>query len=110
MASEGGQMQVEIMAAWPDRAWRKIVSIPLGSTASDALRVSGVLELFPELGSLEYPPAVGVSGRVCEPRHRLRPGDRLEVYRALVFDPMESRRRRAEHRKRMTGRGVKPPR
>jgi putative ubiquitin-RnfH superfamily antitoxin RatB of RatAB toxin-antitoxin module len=34
----------------------------------------------------------------------LADGDRVEIYRGLSFDPMESRRRRAEHRRAKTAR------
>ena len=37
-------------------------------------------------------------GQACEFDRVLADQDRVEVYRALVFDPMESRRRRAVHR------------
>jgi putative ubiquitin-RnfH superfamily antitoxin RatB of RatAB toxin-antitoxin module len=40
-----------------------------------------------------------VYGRACAPDHVLQDGDRLEIYRPLDFDPQESRRRRAAHRR-----------
>src|SRR3546814_10501406 len=42
---------------------------------------------------------VGVYGQECTLDRVLTDGDRVEIYRPLVFDPMESRRRRALHRK-----------
>jgi putative ubiquitin-RnfH superfamily antitoxin RatB of RatAB toxin-antitoxin module len=38
---------------------------------------------------------IGVYGRRCEADTPLCDGDRVEIYRPLNFDPMESRRRRA---------------
>ncbi|WP_195846919.1 RnfH family protein, partial [Bordetella pertussis] len=37
----------------------------------------------------------------------LADGDRVEIYRGLSFDPKESRRRRAEHRRALAARGGK---
>jgi putative ubiquitin-RnfH superfamily antitoxin RatB of RatAB toxin-antitoxin module len=39
-----------------------------------------------------------VYGERCDARRVLREDDRVELYRPLVFDPLESRRRRAAHR------------
>jgi putative ubiquitin-RnfH superfamily antitoxin RatB of RatAB toxin-antitoxin module len=47
---------------------------------------------------------VGIFGRAAEPQARLADGDRVEIYRGLSFDPKESRRRRAEHRRARTAR------
>lgn len=82
----------------PGRIWRRCLELPAGATARQALEASGVLNEFPELG--EAFPSVGIYGRACPPRQVLQSGDRLEIYRPLVFDPMESRRRRMRHRQR----------
>ena len=103
MASDAGLIQIEVIAAWPGQVWRRTVHLPGHSTVADALEASSVLEAFPELGSMQAMPPVGIFGRACAHDQELRSGDRLEVYRPLVFDPMESRRRRAEHRKRSPG-------
>ena len=47
---------------------------------------------------------VGVFGRAVEAGTPLADGDRVEIYRGLSFDPKESRRRRAEHRRAKTAR------
>ena len=47
---------------------------------------------------------MGVFGRAVRPDTALNDGDRLEIYRGLTFDPKESRRRRAEHRRALTAR------
>lgn len=92
-------VKVEVVhASSPARIWRRVVHVPEGATVRDAIRASGVLEQFPELeGSL---PPVGIFGRLSSPEQSVQPGDRVELYRPLVFDPMESRRRRLLHRQR----------
>jgi len=91
-------MRVEVLYAQPDLIWRRCVDLPEGATVGEALKASDLLRHFPEFGGML--PAVGVFGRVCPLEHVLQPDDRVEVYRSLVFDPMESRRRRIHHRKR----------
>ncbi len=41
---------------------------------------------------------MGVYGERCDARRVLCENDRVELYRPLVSDPLESRRRRAAHR------------
>jgi uncharacterized protein len=64
--------------------------LPAGSTVSDALRASGLLQRYPQLQGL---PA-GVWGRKQEPDVLLRDDDRVEIYRPLLCDPKEARRLR----------------
>lgn len=77
--------------------WRKSFYVPSGSTVADAIALSGIANVFPDLdlGSL----GKGIFGIKCSTRQLVEEGDRVELYRKLVFDPKESRRRRAEHRK-----------
>ena len=62
------------------------------ATAIDAVRASGLLERFPELGAGE---SIGIWGRAVAPDAALRDGDRVELYRPLAIDPQEARRLRA---------------
>lgn len=104
MGSESHSLlQVEVIYALPDQIWRSRVELPKGATALQAVRASGLISSHPEL---EDPlPPLGIHGRLCEPHQVLQSGDRVEVYRPLVFDPMESRRRRQRHRQRKAGSG-----
>lgn len=88
---------VSVVYAEPSVFWQKTLKLPAGATAAQAFAASQFVEEHPD-----YPInalAFGVFGQVCVPGHRLGDADRLEIYRALNFDPMESRRRRAAHRK-----------
>lgn len=79
------------------QVWCSTVSLASGSTIADAIAASGVLQAcnIPADGVA----GIGVFGIRKPGDHVLQSGDRVEVYRKLVFDPMESRRRRATHRK-----------
>lgn len=93
----GDRVRVLIIHAAPERVWRQDMNLPAGTTAGEALAGSRFAREFP---NYPYDEAVlGIYGQACAFDHCLADGDRLEVYRSLVFDPLESRRRRAEHRK-----------
>ncbi|MBK1781237.1 RnfH family protein [Advenella sp. WQ 585] len=77
--------------------WCKSFCVPAGSTIADAIAISGIANAFPELDISSL--GKGVFGIKCAPGQTVQEGDRIELYRKLVFDPKESRRRRAEHRK-----------
>lgn len=63
------------------------------ATAGEVIQASGLLEQHPEL-SLESL-SVGVYSRRVSLDSTVEPGDRVEVYRPLLCDPKESRRRRS---------------
>ncbi|HWL27573.1 MAG TPA: RnfH family protein [Burkholderiaceae bacterium] len=90
-------MKVQVVFARPDSVWQVDVQVPAGSTVRTALEASGYARQFPE--QMAKDPAVGIYGQRCDPDRVLADGDRIEIYRSLTFDPMESRRRRAIHRK-----------
>lgn len=90
-------MRVHIAFAAPTRIWRQSLDVPDGTTAGQAVAISGFSREFPEF--TDHPPAMGVYGERCDPERALRENDRVELYRPLVFDPLESRRRRAKHRR-----------
>ena len=89
-------MRVHIAFAAPTRLWRQTLDVPQGATVAQALALSGFAAAFPEF--TDQPLAMGVYGERCDARRPLREDDRVELYRPLVFDPLESRRRRAAHR------------
>ena len=66
------------------------VTLVEGSTLRDALRASGID--VPGLDLANCP--VGIFGKKKLPETILREGDRVEVYRPLMADPKDARRRR----------------
>jgi putative ubiquitin-RnfH superfamily antitoxin RatB of RatAB toxin-antitoxin module len=64
-----------------------------GSTVRDAIRSSGLAAQCPEIEANAL--QVGVYGRVVALGTVLQDGDRVEIYRPLVADPKQARRRRA---------------
>lgn len=87
-------IRVDVAYALPDEQTIRNVSLPAGSTLADAVRASGVLDQHPQidLGKAK----VGIFGKLAKLDTVLRDGDRVEIYRPLIADPKEIRRKRAE--------------
>ncbi len=90
------RLSVEVVYALPDQVFLRRVNLPNGATVHDAIAASAVCEAFPEL--IEVPLRAGIYSKAVSLDWSLRDGDRVELYRPLQLDPMESRRRRAARR------------
>ncbi|HLU02866.1 MAG TPA: RnfH family protein [Advenella sp.] len=92
------QMTITVcFAQSASQVWLSSVTLPLGSTIEQAIAASGVYQTC-NISAADIADT-GVFGLRKPRNYVLRPGDRVELYRPLSFDPMESRRRRAAHRK-----------
>ncbi len=80
-------IRVEVIQAWPRRHEAKTLELPEGATVADALAAAAL----PQEGH----PAVAIFGETAAVDQPLRDGDRVELLRPLLLDPMEARRRRA---------------
>ncbi|MCE8017462.1 RnfH family protein [Halomonas sp. MCCC 1A17488] len=97
MAAEA-KLEVEVAFALPERQRIVTLEVPPGTTARQAVALAKLDDLFPEVPPATFAEAdLGIFGkRLRDPDdHRLRAGDRVEVYRPLEVDPMEARARRA---------------
>lgn len=65
-----------------------------GTTIAEAVHQSGVLQSHPEIES--FP--IGIFGALVSPTQVVKEGDRIEIYRSLMFDPKEKRRQRARQK------------
>jgi uncharacterized protein len=91
------EIDVEVAYAAPTRQITKTVKLTAGSNVEQAIRVSGLLDEFPEIDLAHQ--RVGVFGEFVRLDECLQGGERVEIYRALIADPKEARRRRAKARK-----------
>lgn len=83
---------IEVGYALPDQ--QRLVRLDYTPmTAEQAIERSGILNEFPEIDLAENP--IGIFGLRVRPSHRLKPGDRVEIYRPLVMSPKQARRLRA---------------
>ncbi|SHH73300.1 RnfH family protein [Ferrimonas marina] len=90
-------MEVEVVYALPDSAFLKKVHVPVGSDVEAAIEASGVLLLHPEIDLAKQ--KVGIFSRTVKLGQPLKAGERVEIYRPLLADPREVRKRRAEKAK-----------
>jgi putative ubiquitin-RnfH superfamily antitoxin RatB of RatAB toxin-antitoxin module len=93
----GAAIHVQVVYALARQSWKDDLALPPGTTAAQAVAASAIPGSVP--GYRPETVSFGIFGQNCKPDHVLADGDRVEVYRPLIFDPMESRRRRAAHRK-----------
>ncbi len=98
-------MKVEVSYALPERQTVRALEAEPGITVEEAIRASGILDEHPEI-DLEKN-RVGIFGKVTRLDTVLRDGDRVEIYRPLIADPKEARRRRAAQGKVMRKGGGK---
>jgi putative ubiquitin-RnfH superfamily antitoxin RatB of RatAB toxin-antitoxin module len=91
-------MTIEVAYALPDRQRICAVTVPEGTTASEAIVLSGIEDEFDEL-NLADGPKLGIFGKAIKGDQVLKPGERVEIYRALKIDPKEVRKRRAAEAK-----------
>ncbi|MCX7512427.1 RnfH family protein [Frateuria sp. STR12] len=84
------EIVVEVVMALPRRMLLKRVALADGATVADAIEAA-------QLGEDVQidPQQLGIFGRRVPLGQPLRDGDRVEVYRPLLLDPKEARRRRA---------------
>jgi len=92
--AEGGASLSVTVAYSPAPGLVDVVTVGLapGATLLDALEASGLRQRHPEIDPRVQ--AVGIWGQRRSIDAILRDGDRVEVYRPLVIDPMDARRLR----------------
>lgn len=87
------QIAVEVVYALPDIQVVKHVNVAEGTTADVAIVQSGILDMFPEIDLTKN--RYGIFGKSITSNTILRDRDRVEIYRPLVIDPKDARRKRA---------------
>jgi putative ubiquitin-RnfH superfamily antitoxin RatB of RatAB toxin-antitoxin module len=87
------ELQVYVAYATPQDEFIHPMRVAPGTTIGQAIENSGVLARFPEINLVTQP--VGIYARKKTLETVLRDRDRVEIYRPLVADPKESRRKRA---------------
>ena len=87
-------MRVEVVYALRDEQVRIPLEVQDGTTVQQAIERSGILARFPQVDPACA--AVGIFGRLVARDAPLRDGDRVEIYRPLLIDPKEARRKRVK--------------
>ena len=84
---------VEVVYALPQKQEVLSLKIKSGALVSEAIEQSGILRDFPEIDLADA--KVGIYGKQVKLDVVLRDKDRIEIYRPLIADPKEIRRKRA---------------
>ena len=98
--SVADKLKVEVCYAMQEKQLLVPVSVPEGATLQEALEASGLLEKHPEI-DLAKTNKLGIFAKLVKADTVLRDRDRIEIYRPLIADPKEVRRKRAEEGKLM---------
>ncbi|MBI4693781.1 MAG: RnfH family protein [Gammaproteobacteria bacterium] len=85
-------LAVEVVYALPDQQYVVALDVPPGTTLRGAIERSRILETCPEIDLAVN--GIGVFGRRRAPEDLVAEGERVEIYRPLLVDPKEARRRR----------------
>lgn len=87
-------ISVEVVYAEPERQAVIPLELHAGSTAEQAITASGILTQFPEIDlTLQK---IGIFGQICVLDRTVADGDRIEIYRPLLQNPMDARRGRLQ--------------
>ncbi|MEH6455113.1 MAG: RnfH family protein [Cocleimonas sp.] len=87
------KITVEIVYALPEEQTLLAFEVDESATAEDVINQSGILQQYPEIDLNEN--KVGLFGKLIKLDHPIREKDRIEIYRPLIADPKEVRKKRA---------------
>ncbi len=92
-------INIEVVYALPHEQILLKRKVPAGTTVAEAIHASGVLAKHPEIDLATN--KLGIFGKLTKADAVVRDKDRIEIYRPLIADPKEVRRKRAEEGKAM---------
>ena len=84
---------VEVAYARPDKQMILTVAGEKGMTLQQAAERSGIVKHFPEIDLANA--KMGIFSKIEKPDAELSDGDRVEIYRELIADPKQARKKKA---------------
>jgi putative ubiquitin-RnfH superfamily antitoxin RatB of RatAB toxin-antitoxin module len=97
MSTDSNLIHVEVVYALPNEQRVFALVVNKEMTVKEIIEKSGVLTVYPEVDLDKN--KVGVFSRNVKLDATVRDKDRIEIYRPLLADPKEIRRKRAEQAK-----------
>jgi uncharacterized protein len=91
------KISVIVAYAKPSKQVEIPIKVSKQANVAMTIKASGVLTQFPELVLEDL--AVGIHAKKCQLDSAVKEGDRIEIYRPLVIDPMAARRLRAKRKR-----------
>lgn len=101
MSIESQMIHVEVVYALPDEQRVFTLAVDKSMTVQEIIEQSGVLALYPQIDLVSN--KVGVFSRNVKLDTTVNDKDRIEIYRPLLADPKDIRRKRAEQAKAAAG-------
>jgi len=95
--SEQAPLEIEVVYGTPTRQEIISCTVEPNTTLEQAILASGIVEEFPEIDLAVN--KVGIWNRIAKLTDTVKDLDRIEIYRPLLADPKEVRKRRAEKAK-----------
>jgi hypothetical protein len=86
-------IHIQVCYATPQAQVLRDLKVAVGTTLRQAIEQSGIVQEFPEIDLATN--RVGIFGKVKTLDAALREQDRIEIYRPLIADAKDARRRRA---------------
>lgn len=91
------KFKIEVVYGVPNEQVILTISVEEGTTIEQAIELSGVLSTYKDIDLKKN--KVGIWNRTAKLTDTLNDLDRIEIYRPLIADPKEVRKRRAEKAK-----------
>ncbi|MEW2739750.1 RnfH family protein [Providencia sp. PROV130] len=91
------EVNIEVTYALPEKQVLLSVKVKEGATIEEAILASGILALRDDIDLKKN--KIGIYSRPAKLTDLVQDGDRVEIYRPLIADPKELRRKRAEKSK-----------
>lgn len=91
------ELNIEVTYALPEKQFLLSVKVKERTTIEEAILASGILALRDDIDLKKN--KIGIYSRPAKLTDLVQDGDRVEIYRPLIADPKELRRKRAEKSK-----------
>jgi len=91
------KIQIEVVYGLPNKQALLALSVERGTSVEEAINASDIIKTFSEIDLSVN--KVGIWNRAVKLTQVLEDLDRIEIYRPLLADPKEVRKRRAEKAK-----------
>lgn len=94
---DSNKINIEVVYGLPQEQTLLKVQVPSGTSLGEGVKLSGIMDKYPEIDLDKG--KFGIFGKLSKTDTELREQDRIEIYRPLLADPKEVRKRRAEEGK-----------
>jgi putative ubiquitin-RnfH superfamily antitoxin RatB of RatAB toxin-antitoxin module len=87
-------IKVELVYGLPQQQTLLSLEVPEGNTVEQVIANSKITDKYTDIDLTVN--KVGIWNKTCKLQDAVKDGDRIEIYRPLIADPKEVRKRRAE--------------